>query len=45
MINEFGVVCIPCSPYYENKETGSNLVRWAFCKTDETISEAINRLK
>ncbi|CAD8102209.1 unnamed protein product [Paramecium primaurelia] len=45
MINEFGVVCIPCSPYYENKETGQNLVRWAFCKTDETISEAINRLK
>ncbi|CAK64164.1 unnamed protein product (macronuclear) [Paramecium tetraurelia] len=45
LINEFGVVCIPCSPYYENKETGQNLVRWAFCKTDETISEAINRLK
>ncbi|CAD8066236.1 unnamed protein product [Paramecium sonneborni] len=45
MINEFGVVCIPCSPYYENKEIGQNLVRWAFCKTDETLLEAIHRLK
>ncbi|CAD8075446.1 unnamed protein product [Paramecium sonneborni] len=45
MINEFGVVCIPCSPYYENKQLGQNYVRWAFCKTTETIQEAINRLK
>lgn len=22
MIHEVGVVCIPCSPYYENKELG-----------------------
>lgn len=45
LINEFGVVCIPCSPYYEKHELGENIVRWAFCKNDETIDEAIRRLK
>lgn len=43
--NELGVVCIPCSPYYEDKEIGSRLVRWAFCKTSETIEEVEKRLK
>ncbi|CAD8177132.1 unnamed protein product [Paramecium octaurelia] len=45
MACEIGVVCIPCSPYFENKELGSRFVRWAFCKTTETIQDACNRLK
>lgn len=42
--NEFGVVCIPMTPYFSDKSVGENLVRWAFCKTDEIINEAIRRL-
>ncbi|CAD8101250.1 unnamed protein product [Paramecium sonneborni] len=45
LANEFGVVCIPMSPYYSDKRIGEKLVRWAFCKTDETIQEACRRLK
>jgi aspartate/methionine/tyrosine aminotransferase len=39
---EHGIVGIPCSPFYsqENRELGKNYVRFAFCKTDETLQEA-----
>lgn len=45
MIHEFKVVCIPCSPFYEDKKLGENQVRWAFCKTSEALIEASRRLK
>ena len=39
-----GVVAIPHSVFYDNIETGRPLVRFAFCKRDEVLIEAISRL-
>ncbi|CEG47831.1 kynurenine-oxoglutarate transaminase [Plasmopara halstedii] len=41
-----GVAAIPSSAFFcsENKTEGSNWVRFAYCKTDEAIEEAIKRL-
>ena len=36
---------IPCSVFYDDKEEGSPLVRFAFCKRHEVIDEAVARLK
>ncbi len=40
-----GVVAIPCSVFYDDKEAGRSLVRFAFCKRHEVIDEAVARLK
>jgi N-succinyldiaminopimelate aminotransferase len=39
-----GVVAIPHQVFYDNIEAGKPLVRWAFCKQDEVLTEALNRL-
>jgi len=39
-----GVVAIPHSVFYDDKEAGKPLVRWAFCKQDAVIDAAIERL-
>lgn len=39
-----GVVAIPHQVFYDNVEAGRPLVRWAFCKQDEVIDEALARL-
>jgi N-succinyldiaminopimelate aminotransferase len=39
-----GVAAIPNSAFYENQEEGSHLVRFAFCKTDPVLDEAVRRL-
>jgi N-succinyldiaminopimelate aminotransferase len=39
-----GVVAIPCSVFYDDKEEGRPLVRFAFCKRDEVLAEACERL-
>jgi N-succinyldiaminopimelate aminotransferase len=39
-----GVVAIPHSVFYDNIEAGRPLVRFAFCKRDEVLIEAISRL-
>jgi N-succinyldiaminopimelate aminotransferase len=31
--------------FYDDVETGRPLVRWAFCKREEVIAEAISRLR
>lgn len=41
---EVGVAAIPCSAFYENKEEGRHLVRWAFCKSDDVIDAGLERL-
>ncbi|MGH8951398.1 MAG: aminotransferase class I/II-fold pyridoxal phosphate-dependent enzyme [Acidimicrobiia bacterium] len=38
------VVAIPPSVFYHAPEDGSRLVRFAFCKDEEILSEALNRL-
>jgi N-succinyldiaminopimelate aminotransferase len=39
-----GVVAIPTSVFYDDREVGRSLVRFAFCKRDEVIDEAAARL-
>jgi len=40
-----GVVAIPSSVFYDDKEAGRTLVRWTFCKRDDVLDEALLRLK
>ncbi|MBL1218795.1 MAG: aminotransferase class I/II-fold pyridoxal phosphate-dependent enzyme [Planctomycetes bacterium] len=44
LVEEIGVAAIPPSAFYEHKEHGRSLVRFAFCKTDETLQHAVERL-
>ena len=39
-----GVVAIPHQVFYDDVDAGRPLVRWAFCKRPEVISEALDRL-
>ena len=39
-----GVAAIPPSSFYVHREAGRHLVRFAFCKTDGVLDEAIKRL-
>ena len=39
-----GVVAIPSQAFYDDKEEGRHLVRWAFCKTEDVIREGLARL-
>jgi N-succinyldiaminopimelate aminotransferase len=39
-----GVVAIPTSAFYDDKDIGRTLVRFAFCKRAEVIEEAARRL-
>ncbi len=39
-----GVVAIPTQGFYDDQDAGRHLVRWAFCKRREVITEAVGRL-
>ena len=39
------VVAVPSEVFYRTREAGRHLVRFAFCKKDEVLDEAITRLK
>lgn len=39
-----GVVAIPHEVFYDDKEAGKPLVRWAFCKRQEVLIKALDRL-
>ncbi|TDB96007.1 pyridoxal phosphate-dependent aminotransferase [Actinomadura sp. 7K534] len=39
-----GVVAIPSQVFYDHAEAGAHFVRFAFCKRDEVIDEAVERL-
>ncbi len=39
-----GVVAIPTQVFYDDKTAGKPLVRWAFCKRDDVIDAAVDRL-
>ncbi|TWD80220.1 N-succinyldiaminopimelate aminotransferase [Kribbella amoyensis] len=39
-----GVVAIPHQVFYDNVDAGRPLVRWAFCKQQHVLEEALNRL-
>ena len=40
-----GVVAVPSEVFYTTKEAGRHLVRFAFCKKDQVLDEAIDRLR
>ncbi|HET7690724.1 MAG TPA: pyridoxal phosphate-dependent aminotransferase [Nocardioidaceae bacterium] len=40
-----GVVAIPAQAFYDSREEGRHLVRWAFCKETAVLEEAIERLQ
>lgn len=40
-----GVVAVPSEVFYRSKDAGRHLVRFAFCKKDDVLDEAITRLK
>jgi N-succinyldiaminopimelate aminotransferase len=40
-----GVVAIPTSVFYDNKDAADTLVRFGFCKQHEVIAEAAHRLR
>ncbi|GAA1309021.1 aminotransferase [Planotetraspora silvatica] len=40
-----GVVAIPTQVFYDRRERGRHFVRFAFCKKDEVIDEAVTRLQ
>ena len=40
-----GVVAIPHEVFYDDKAAGRPLVRWAFCKRDEVLDAAVERLR
>ncbi|MBW2276019.1 MAG: aminotransferase class I/II-fold pyridoxal phosphate-dependent enzyme [Deltaproteobacteria bacterium] len=44
LTTEVGVAAIPFSPFYDTRSGGKDLVRFCFCKRDETLDEAIRRL-
>ena len=40
-----GVACVPVSVFHDDEEAGRSLVRFAFCKRDEVLLEAVERLR
>ena len=39
-----GVVAIPSSVFYDDPVAGRSFVRWAFCKREEVLNEALHRM-
>jgi L-glutamine---4-(methylsulfanyl)-2-oxobutanoate aminotransferase len=44
LIREIGVACVPGSSFYSRAELGAQQVRFCFCKRDETLLKAAERL-
>jgi N-succinyldiaminopimelate aminotransferase len=45
LAEEARVVAIPAQVFYDDLDEGRHLVRWAFCKQDAVLDEAISRLR
>ena len=45
LIREIGVAVVPGSSFYHDKSLGNQKVRFCFCKKDETLEAAAERLK
>ena len=44
LIREVGVACVPGSSFYSVSQNGKQQVRFCFCKRDETLNQAAERL-
>jgi aminotransferase len=45
LIKEIGVASVPGSSFFRDPRSGKNLIRFTFCKKDETLSAAAERLE
>jgi aminotransferase len=45
LIRKIGVACVPGSSFYSRPELGAQQARFCFCKKDETLSAAGERLQ
>ncbi len=45
LVREIGVACVPGSSFYSRPELGARQVRFCFCKKDETLEAAAERLQ
>jgi aminotransferase len=45
LIQQIGVACVPGSSFYSRPELGARQVRFCFCKQDETLEAAADRLR
>lgn len=45
LVRDIGVATVPGSSFFRNKELGRNYVRFCFCKRDETLDAAAERLR
>ncbi len=45
LVEQFGVAAIPPSVFYHRPEDGKSLVRFAFCKDEAMLSEALDRME
>lgn len=45
LIREIGVAVVPGSSFYYDSSMGSQMVRFCFCKKDETLEAAVERLQ
>ena len=44
-IEQIGVAAVPGSSFYRNRKDGAQQIRFCFCKKDETLQEAGQRLR
>src|SRR4029077_18019564 len=45
LVKEIGVAVVPGSSFYKDPRDGAQQVRFAFCKRDETLDAAAERLR
>ncbi|MGE3819722.1 MAG: pyridoxal phosphate-dependent aminotransferase [Isosphaeraceae bacterium] len=45
LVRNLGVATVPGSSFFRDKERGRGFIRFCFCKRDETLDAAIERLK
>jgi aminotransferase len=45
LIRNVGVAVVPGSSFYHDPVMGSQMVRFCFCKKDETLEQAAERLQ
>jgi aminotransferase len=45
LIKEIGVASVPGSSFFRDSRSGKNLIRFTFCKKDETLAAAAERLE
>ncbi len=44
LVQQIGVACVPGSSFYNDQRDGAQQVRFAFCKREQTINAAAERL-